>query len=207
MRLDPAHGRVLTPRSRPNLAGRRWRVIATPGHTPDHLSFLDAAGGVLVGGDLLLRLLPTHHELSGYGGDRRAGTERLDELLGSWRRVSRLAVDAVLPGHGPPVRAPRVLIARRIASVQQRLRVARSAVRGGAETVWDVTLALDPAVPEPPALPARVGESVALLEWLRAKGVVSRERRGATAVYVPAARPPGRPIRRLGATAPRRPPG
>ncbi|MDF1563549.1 MAG: MBL fold metallo-hydrolase [Deltaproteobacteria bacterium] len=72
---------------------QRWRVVATPGHTGDHLSFFEEARGSLLCGD----------HLAGVGtviidppdGDLKAYLESLDRLEG-------LGADLLLPAHGPP---------------------------------------------------------------------------------------------------------
>jgi glyoxylase-like metal-dependent hydrolase (beta-lactamase superfamily II) len=79
------HGRTLT------LAGLEIDVVATPGHTRDHLAFRLPTGALLSGDHVLGRgtsVVP-HPE-----GDLLA-------YLDSLRRVRDLGPDALYPGHGP----------------------------------------------------------------------------------------------------------
>ena len=41
------------------IGGRAWRVIASPGHSPDHLSLYNEESGILLGGDNVLRSVTT----------------------------------------------------------------------------------------------------------------------------------------------------
>ena len=92
---DPAvagpGGRVLEPGERLALAGTALGVVATPGHTADHLAFRLESGAVLVGDHVLGRgtSVVTHTE-----GDVLAYLESL-------RRVHDLGPSALYCGHGP----------------------------------------------------------------------------------------------------------
>src|SRR4051794_11052858 len=84
-------GRVLAPGERLRLAGTTIDVVATPGHTADHLAFRLESGAVLVGDHVLGRgtSVVTHPE-----GDVAAYLESL-------RRVHDLGPAALYCGHGP----------------------------------------------------------------------------------------------------------
>jgi glyoxylase-like metal-dependent hydrolase (beta-lactamase superfamily II) len=84
-------GRVLEPGERLRLAGTTLGVVATPGHTADHLAFRLESGAVLVGDHVLGRgtSVVTHPE-----GDVTAYLESL-------RRVHDLGPSALYCGHGP----------------------------------------------------------------------------------------------------------
>ena len=70
-------------------------TIATPGHSPDHVSFL--AGTTLFCGDTVL----------GEGSVFVApGAGSLTAYLDSLRRLQTLELDAICPGHGPVVSDP-----------------------------------------------------------------------------------------------------
>lgn len=84
-------GRVLADGDTVALAGTSLAVVATPGHTRDHLAFRTESGSVLVGDHVLGRgtSVVTHPE-----GDVLA-------YLDSLRRVHRLGPSALYCGHGP----------------------------------------------------------------------------------------------------------
>ncbi|MGY2064346.1 MBL fold metallo-hydrolase [Blastococcus sp. SYSU DS0619] len=84
-------GRVLGPGEQLHLAGTSVGVVATPGHTADHLAFRLESGAVLVGDHVLGRgtSVVTHPE-----GDVVA-------YLDSLRRVHDLGPSALYCGHGP----------------------------------------------------------------------------------------------------------
>ena len=92
---DPAvagpGGRLLAAGESVSLAGTSLGVVATPGHTSDHLAFRLESGAVLVGDHVLGRgtSVVTHPE-----GDVLA-------YLASLRRVHDLGPSALYCGHGP----------------------------------------------------------------------------------------------------------
>jgi glyoxylase-like metal-dependent hydrolase (beta-lactamase superfamily II) len=70
------------------------RAIATPGHAPDHVAFLEAGTGALFTGDAVLGrgtsvIDPPEGDLTAY--------------LRSLRRLRELAPKTIYPGHGPVV--------------------------------------------------------------------------------------------------------
>jgi glyoxylase-like metal-dependent hydrolase (beta-lactamase superfamily II) len=73
------------------------RIIATPGHTPGHISVLDPTGGVLVAGDALVGTG------DGVEGPDRRFTDDMATAQESVRRLAGLTFSTVLFGHGAPV--------------------------------------------------------------------------------------------------------
>ncbi len=71
-------------------------VIATPGHSPDHLSFL-FGGGVLFCGDTVLGegsvFIPP-------------GDDAMREYLGTLQKLRHLSLTTMCPGHGPVIDDP-----------------------------------------------------------------------------------------------------
>ena len=81
------------------IGGARISVLATPGHSADHMSFLVEAGGrkVLVAGDAL------------FAGGRVVLQDSWDcsvpDTCATIRKLSGLDFDMLFAGHGPPVLA------------------------------------------------------------------------------------------------------
>jgi glyoxylase-like metal-dependent hydrolase (beta-lactamase superfamily II) len=100
-----------------------FEVIATPGHSPDHVSLL--AGRVLFAGDTVLG---TGSVFVG-GGDGSMGA-----YLDSLRRLRSLDLEAILPGHGPVVWEPHAKLDEYLAHRLERERRVLAAIEAGAET-------------------------------------------------------------------------
>ena len=134
--LDPAHrlgseglgeGDVVT------AAGVELRVLATPGHTSDSLSFLlsgpgDEAGAVLTGDTVLGRGTTVVAHPDGV----------LADYLASLRRLRELGDLTVLPGHGPELPSAGAAAEAYLAHREQRLAQVRAAVEAGATTAEEV---------------------------------------------------------------------
>jgi glyoxylase-like metal-dependent hydrolase (beta-lactamase superfamily II) len=116
-----AHGTPFT------AGGRRWEVLAAPGHDPDSVMLFDAANGVLISADALWEhgfgvVFP---EIDGEPGFDDVGAV-LDAIAG-------LPVRVVIPGHGAPFTDVAAALARarsRLAGFQaEPAKHARHAVR------------------------------------------------------------------------------
>ncbi len=90
-----------------DLGGRTLEVLATPGHTPDSMSLLDAENGLLLTGDTFyvgeVFLWAPETDVASYGR--------------SLSRLAALAPDLkkLLPAHGPPVAEPALLVELKMA--------------------------------------------------------------------------------------------
>jgi ribonuclease/clavin/mitogillin len=118
---------------------RHLEILATPGHSPDHLCFFDRASGDLYCGDLARKggtiVIPARK-----GGDLRA-------YLASLRLVRDLNPRRLLPGHGPIVDDPAALIDEYLAHRQKREQEILQAILEGARTVDDIVRKVYPALP------------------------------------------------------------
>jgi glyoxylase-like metal-dependent hydrolase (beta-lactamase superfamily II) len=128
--LDPAHrlgdeglgeGDVVA------AAGVEVRVLHTPGHTSDSLSFVLLADGqapaVLTGDTVLGRGTTVVAHPDGV----------LADYLGSLRRLRELGDLAVLPGHGPELPSAGAAAEHYLAHRESRLEQVRQAVAAGAD--------------------------------------------------------------------------
>ena len=73
------------------------RIVATPGHTPGHISVLDDVGGILVAGDAL-----------NTAGGRATGpnpqfTPDMEAAMASVAKLAGFGFETLLVGHGDPV--------------------------------------------------------------------------------------------------------
>lgn len=137
--LDPAHrlgaeglgeGDVVA------AAGVELRVLATPGHTADSLSFLlsgpDGTPAVLTGDTVLGRGSTVVAHPDGV----------LADYLDSLHRLRALGEVGVLPGHGPELPSAAVAAQRYLDHRLERLEQVRAAVAAGASTPQQVVEAV-----------------------------------------------------------------
>jgi glyoxylase-like metal-dependent hydrolase (beta-lactamase superfamily II) len=156
-------------------------AVHTPGHSPDHLCFLEPRSRVLFGGDLLVRG-GTVAILASSGGS-------LTDYLASLRRVRDLRPRRVLPAHGPPVDNPasllRAYLAHRLSREQQIVDRLATAPRTVETLVTDIYRDLEPA------LRGAAAESVlAHLRKLQDEGRATMSADGEKEVWSLAGRPP-----------------
>jgi glyoxylase-like metal-dependent hydrolase (beta-lactamase superfamily II) len=113
-------------------------VIATPGHSPDHLCFFDRASGDLYCGDMARRggtiVIPASE-----GGSLR-------EYLASLERIRNLRPARLLPGHGPIVDNPAALIDEYVEHRRLRSEQVAAAVAAGARTVDEIVDRIYPGI-------------------------------------------------------------
>jgi glyoxylase-like metal-dependent hydrolase (beta-lactamase superfamily II) len=100
-----------------------FEVIATPGHSPDHVSL--RFGRVLFAGDVVLGTGSVF-----VGGEDGSMAAYLDSL----RRLRELHLDAICPGHGPVVWDPGGKLDEYLAHRLERERLVLEALEGGATT-------------------------------------------------------------------------
>jgi len=134
--LDPAlrlGDEGLTAGDTVTTGGLELRVLPTPGHTADSLSFhLPADGAVLTGDTVLGRGTTVVAHPDG----------RLGDYLDSLRRLQALTVDGgvdtVLPGHGPVLDDARGAVEFYLAHRAHRLAQVETAVEAGLRSAADV---------------------------------------------------------------------
>ena len=107
--------------------GLEVRVVATPGHSADSLSFL-LDDAVLTGDTILGRGTTVVAHPDGV----------LRAYLESLRRLQELGDLTVLPGHGPELPSAGVVASEYLAHREQRLEQVRAALAAGATTAQEV---------------------------------------------------------------------
>lgn len=143
--LDPAHvlgGEGLHPGDTVDAGGLEIRVVATPGHTRDCLTFHVPVDGAILTGDTVL----------GRGTTVVAWPDgHLADYLDSLAALRRLAEEtgsvSLLPGHGPVLGDPAGVIDAYLDHRRARLEQVRIAVQEGATTPEDVVDAVYGDVP------------------------------------------------------------
>jgi glyoxylase-like metal-dependent hydrolase (beta-lactamase superfamily II) len=144
--------------------GLELRVVATPGHTSDSLSFALPADHALLTGDTVLGRGTTvvahpDGELAAY----LASLERIAALTGGG------AVTTILPGHGPVVPDASAMVEFYRVHRRERLEQVRQALADGAQGVEDVVERVYAAVPREVGRAARLSVA-AQLEYLEKVG-------------------------------------
>jgi glyoxylase-like metal-dependent hydrolase (beta-lactamase superfamily II) len=83
-----------------------WQVIASPGHTPNHLSLFQPGQGILIVGDAL------HDDDVGWINLALDGPQALDDALRTVDMLAALPVRFAFSGHGPAITEPAAAFAR-----------------------------------------------------------------------------------------------
>ncbi|MFD7499909.1 MBL fold metallo-hydrolase [Streptomyces sp. NPDC059850] len=146
--------------------GLELRVVPTPGHTADSLSFhLPADSAVLTGDTVLGRGTTVVAHPDG----------RLGDYLDSLRRLRSLAVDdgvgTVLPGHGPVLNDARGAVEYYLAHRANRLAQVETAVESGHRTATEVVAQVYADV-DRSLWPAAELSVRAQLDYLREHGLI-----------------------------------
>ncbi|WP_327392635.1 MBL fold metallo-hydrolase [Streptomyces sp. NBC_01186] len=150
--------------------GLELRVVPTPGHTADSLSFhLPADGAVLTGDTVLGRGTTVVAHPDG----------RLGDYLDSLRELRSLTVDdgvsRILPGHGPVLDDAQGAIDFYLAHRAKRLAQVETAVEAGHRTASEVVAHVYADV-DRSLWPAAELSVRAQLDYLREHGLISRGR-------------------------------
>ncbi|MEU3746952.1 MULTISPECIES: MBL fold metallo-hydrolase [Streptomyces] len=146
--------------------GLELRVVPTPGHTSDSLSFHLPADRAVLTGDTIL----------GRGTTMVAHPDgRLGDYLDSLRRLRSLTVDdgvhTVLPGHGPVLEDAQGAVEFYLAHRANRLAQVETAVESGRRTAAEVVAHVYADV-DRSLWPAAELSVRAQLEYLRERGLV-----------------------------------
>jgi glyoxylase-like metal-dependent hydrolase (beta-lactamase superfamily II) len=144
--------------------GVTLEVIAAPGHTPDHVVFLEPETHALFTGDTVLGRGTS--VIDPPEGDLVAYLETLGRLLD-------LEAEVIYPGHGPIVREPRAKLEEYVDHRRQRERQVLQGLRRGPQAPEEIVPSIYGAYP-PELHPAAARSVLAHLLKLERDGVVVR---------------------------------
>lgn len=168
--FDPAfriNGEGLADGDVVTVGGLEVRVLSTPGHTDDSLTFFIPADGALLTGDTVLgRGTTVLHRLSDY-------LRSLDRLRGL---VSDGDVRIILPAHGPVIPDPATALDFYISHRKERIAEVRAAVDAGDRTVDEIVSRVYADVDRSVWFAAR-GSVRAQLDYLSEQGALPTDMR------------------------------
>lgn len=160
---------ALDPGSRLAIGGREFQVIATPGHSDQHIVFYCADERLILCGDTVLTKITPNISL--WPGGR---TNPLADFLDSLEKLGSLQVDLALPGHGPLIHAFGQRLDELRIHHEQRLRTIAQAAGGGASAFEVCTAVFETATLSPHQLRFAIAETLAHLEYLVGTGQMRR---------------------------------
>ncbi|MGC9220755.1 MAG: MBL fold metallo-hydrolase [Solirubrobacteraceae bacterium] len=135
-----------------------FEVFATPGHSPDHLTFI-TDDGIAFTGDAVL------------GEGSVFITAQMTAYLQALSRLRDRALRVLAPGHGPPVTDPHAKLTEYIEHRLAREAALVSALAAGRRTIHDLLDAVWPGV-RPPLRAAAAATLDAHLERLQSQGLL-----------------------------------
>jgi len=176
------------------LRTRALEVVATPGHTRGHISFLDRDARLFFAGDHVLPHITPSLGVEPFGGDGMS----LIEFIASLAKVRPLDVERVLPAHGPDFSGLAERVDALLDHHATRLTHCIEALRRGRTTAYEVAHDLPWTRRNRRSEELDLGnrllaltETVAHLELLVVQGTAAAEHRGELRVYRLATAPTG----------------
>jgi len=152
------------------IGARSFQVIATPGHSDQHLVFYCAEERLLLCGDAVLIKITPNISLWPHGRPNP-----LADYLQSLDLLAALQVDLALSGHGPLIRAFGERLAELRAHHHERLEIMEQATGGGA-TAFSICTAVFPITAlSPHQMRFAMAETLAHLEYLVVVGRLERD--------------------------------
>ena len=161
---------VIEPGASLQIGARRFRVIATPGHSDQHLVFYCAEERLLLCGDAVLIKITPNISLWPHGRP-----DPLADYLQSLDRLAALPVDLALPGHGPLIRAFGERLTELRAHHHERLEIMEQVAGGGAAAFSICTAVFPTSALSPHQLRFAMAETLAHVEYLVGVGRLARD--------------------------------
>ncbi len=155
----------------PGLPG--WRIMKTPGHSPDHLSLFHQESGIMIGGDFLLQRISSNALIEPPPLTKRDRPKPLLQYRDSLKTAAELPITVILPGHGLPISNSSELIEERLAQQNNRADVLWEML-AGYKTAYELSKLLFPRIyQKEPGL--TLSETVGHLDLLEEEGRIQTE--------------------------------
>ncbi len=159
--------------ARVRIGDRIWQCISGYGHSPEHMTLLDAQQQLMISGDMLLPSISTN--VSVYAMEPESNPLQL--FLDSLQRMAHLAdTTLVLPSHGRPFQGAATRIAQLQIHHQERLAELLSACTVQAHCAYELLPLLFKRPLNVHQTTFALGEAVAHLNLLWLSGQMQRER-------------------------------
>lgn len=153
-----------------------FRAIRTPGHSPGHTCLYEPQLKLLISGDHLLK--DTTPSVIKW----QKGTNPLSDYMESLKKVKRLNVDVVLPGHGHPFKEHPGRVDQLLKHHEERLGEIKSSLEREGLTAYQIApkISWDVDFPSWREMPPvhkwlALGETLAHLKFLEDKNEVGRK--------------------------------
>jgi glyoxylase-like metal-dependent hydrolase (beta-lactamase superfamily II) len=110
-----------------------FEVLWTPGHSPGHICLYERERRFILTGDHVLYDTTPHVGLNPQSGDNPLGN-----YISSLKKLERLKVHFILPGHGPMFNALGLRIEKILQHHEERKRAIMQTLRDGLKTAYEV---------------------------------------------------------------------
>lgn len=154
-----------------------YEIIHTPGHAEGHLCFYNKEEKIFIGGDQILRKITPNISYHGYGNPNP-----LNQYLGSLQQLQKLDIKLLLPGHGPIFSDVHERIAEIISHHEDRLHQLHGIIRGEM-TAFEACQKLFERELSTHEIRFAIGETIAHLNYLVARGELKEEREPGGRIY------------------------
>jgi glyoxylase-like metal-dependent hydrolase (beta-lactamase superfamily II) len=110
-----------------------FEVLWTPGHSPGHICLYERERKFILTGDHVLYDTTPH-----VGFNPQSGDNPLGDYISSLKKLERLKVNFILPGHGPVFNALGLRIEKILQHHEERKRAIMRSLRDGLKTAYEI---------------------------------------------------------------------
>ncbi|WP_408007997.1 MBL fold metallo-hydrolase [Pseudalkalibacillus sp. A8] len=148
------------------------KTIHTPGHSPDHLVFLDEEREWLFSGDLLIKHISSNALIEpDWEGNRLPTLLQHEQSLEKCRSFD---VQVVFSGHGAPIENPKDLIEMRLEGIKKKAEKMLNHVKRGVDTASELGKTMYQGKYES-QFSLVMSEIIGHLDYLEANGKITKE--------------------------------